>query len=64
MVLLDLGLPDIDGIEVTRQIRECSDVPIIVVSARGQEADQVEALDSGANDYVVKPFREQELLRA
>src|SRR5712671_768015 len=61
-VLLDLGLPDVDGVDVTRQIRECSEVPIIVVSARGEEADQIEALDSGANDYVTKPFRQGELL--
>src|SRR5258708_33751285 len=62
LVLLDLGLPDVDGIAVTRQIREGSEVPIIVVSARGEESDQIEALDSGANDYVTKPFREGELL--
>ena len=55
-VLLDLGLPDLDGVEVTRRIRERSQVPIIVVSARGQEADKIEALDGGANDYLTKPF--------
>jgi two-component system KDP operon response regulator KdpE len=62
LVLLDLGLPDVDGIAVTRQIREGSEVPIIVVSARSDESDQIEALDSGANDYVTKPFRQGELL--
>lgn len=62
LVLLDLGLPDLDGLEVTRQIRECSQVPIIVLSQRPDEGDQVEALDSGANDYVTMPFREDELL--
>jgi two-component system KDP operon response regulator KdpE len=61
-VLLDLGLPDLDGIEVTRRIRKRSSVPILVVSARGKEADKVEALDSGANDYVTKPFGSRELL--
>jgi two-component system, OmpR family, KDP operon response regulator KdpE len=62
VVLLDLGLPDIDGVEVTRQIRERSTVPIIVVSARGQEEHKIEALDEGANDYVTKPFVAGELL--
>jgi len=62
VVLLDLGLPDIDGIDVTRQIRDVSEVPIIVVSARSREADQITALDRGANDYVTKPFRDGELL--
>jgi two-component system KDP operon response regulator KdpE len=62
VILLDLGLPDVDGLEVTRHIRESSRVPIIVVSARGEEDQQVEALDSGANDYVTKPFRAAELL--
>jgi|CZKU01.1.fsa_nt_gi two-component system KDP operon response regulator KdpE len=61
-VLLDLGLPDLDGIEVTRRIRERSPVPIIVVSARGQEADKIAALDGGANDYLTKPFGSGELL--
>jgi two-component system, OmpR family, KDP operon response regulator KdpE len=61
-VLLDLGLPDLDGVEVTRRIRERSPVPIIVVSARGQEKDKIEALDGGANDYVTKPFGPGELL--
>ncbi len=62
LVLLDLGLPDIDGIEVTRRIREWSAVPIIVVSARGQEADKIKALDAGADDYLTKPFGTGELL--
>jgi two-component system KDP operon response regulator KdpE len=62
VVLLDLGLPDIAGVEVTRRIRERSNVPIIVVSARGQEQDKIEALDGGANDYVTKPFVVGELL--
>jgi two-component system KDP operon response regulator KdpE len=61
VVLLDLGLPDLDGIEVTRRIREQSSVPIIVVSARGQEEQKVLALDGGANDYLTKPFSAGEL---
>jgi two-component system KDP operon response regulator KdpE len=61
-VLLDLGLPDLDGVEVTRRIRERSPVPIIVVSARGKENDKIEALDGGANDYLTKPFGPGELL--
>lgn len=62
MVLLDLGLPDIDGMEVLRQIRQKSDLPVIVVSARGQEREKVAALDEGADDYVLKPFNAEELL--
>lgn len=62
VVLLDLGLPDLDGREVTRRIREHSQVPIIVVSARGQEEDKVAALDQGANDYMTKPVAARELL--
>jgi two-component system KDP operon response regulator KdpE len=62
VVLLDLGLPDLDGVEVTRRIRERSRVPIIVVSARGQEEHKIAALDGGANDYVTKPFVAGELL--
>ena len=62
VVLLDLGLPDVDGVEVTRRIRERSTVPIIVVSARGQEEHKIAALDGGANDYVTKPFVAGELL--
>ena len=62
LILLDLGLPDIDGSEVLRQIRSQSEVPILVVSARGQEREKVEALDLGADDYVTKPFHINELL--
>ena len=61
LVLLDLGLPDIDGLEVCRRIREPSEVPIIIVTARGQEADRVAGLELGADDYVVKPFSMREL---
>jgi two-component system, OmpR family, KDP operon response regulator KdpE len=62
LVILDLGLPDIDGLELTRQVREWSTVPIIILSARGQERDKVEALDAGADDYLTKPFGVAELL--
>jgi two-component system, OmpR family, KDP operon response regulator KdpE len=62
LILLDLGLPDLDGREVTRRIRERSSVPIIVVSARGHEEDKVASLDEGANDYVTKPIQTGELL--
>jgi two-component system KDP operon response regulator KdpE len=62
LVLLDLGLPDADGIDVTRRLREWTQVPILVLSARGREADKVEALDAGADDYVTKPFGVDELL--
>lgn len=62
LVILDLGLPDIDGIDLTKQIREWSKVPIIVLSAREQEKDKVQALDAGADDYLTKPFGVQELL--
>jgi two-component system KDP operon response regulator KdpE len=62
LVLLDLGLPDLDGLEVTRRIRGWSAVPIVVVSARGQERDKVQALDAGADDYLTKPFGVHELL--
>ena len=62
LVLLDLGLPDLDGYEVCRQIRATSAVAIIVVSARGDEIDRVSLLEMGADDYVVKPFSLQELL--
>jgi two-component system KDP operon response regulator KdpE len=62
LVLLDLGLPDLDGLEVTRRIRGWSAVPIVVVSARGQEQDKVQALDAGADDYLTKPFGTDELL--
>ena len=62
IVLLDLGLPDIDGLEVTKRIREWSRVPIIVLSARDQEDDRIRALDAGADDYLTKPFGAGELL--
>lgn len=62
LVLLDLGLPDLDGVEVTRQIREWSEVPILILSARGSEDDKVLALDTGANDYLTKPFGIPELM--
>jgi len=62
LILLDLGLPDMDGIEVTKRLRESSAVPIIVVSARGKEQDKVVALDCGADDYLTKPFGVSELL--
>ncbi len=62
LILLDLGLPDMDGIQVLKNIREWSDIPIIVVSARGHEREKVEALDLGADDYITKPFGTSELL--
>ncbi len=62
VILLDLGLPDMDGIEVLKSIREWSNIPIIVVSARGFEREKVEALDLGADDYITKPFGTSELL--
>jgi len=62
VVIVDLGLPDIDGLEVIRRLREWSTVPVIVLSAREQEADKVVALDLGADDYVSKPFGADELL--
>jgi len=62
VVIVDLGLPDMDGLDVIRRLREWSTVPIIVLSARGQEADKVAALDGGADDYVSKPFGAEELL--
>lgn len=62
VVLLDLGLPDLDGLEVTNRLREWSEVPIIVLSAREQEEDKIRALDSGADDYLIKPFGAGELL--
>jgi two-component system KDP operon response regulator KdpE len=62
LVILDLGLPDIDGAEVIHQLRDWSQVPIVVLSARGQERDKVAALDAGADDYLTKPFGIGELL--
>jgi len=62
LILLDLGLPDMDGLNVTREIRAWSATPIIVISARGQEQDKVAALDAGADDYLTKPFGVEELL--
>lgn len=62
LILLDLGLPDIDGMEVLKQIRAQSELPIMIVSARGQEKEKVDALDAGADDYVTKPFHINELL--
>jgi two-component system KDP operon response regulator KdpE len=62
VVLLDLGLPDIDGIDVAKSLREWTSVPIVVLSARGQEKDKIEALDAGADDYLTKPFGLGELL--
>lgn len=62
LILLDLGLPDMDGIEVIHSIRKWSNVPIIVISARTQEKEKVEALDAGADDYITKPFGTPELM--
>ena len=62
IVILDLGLPDIDGVEVTRRLREWSQIPIIIVSVREQEQDKIAALDAGADDYLTKPFGVGELM--
>ena len=62
LVLLDLGLPDMDGVEVIRKIRSWSNMPIIVISARSDDTDKIEALDAGADDYLTKPFSVDELL--
>jgi two-component system KDP operon response regulator KdpE len=62
VILLDLGLPDGDGVDLTRRIREWSQTPIIVISARGREPDKIEALDAGADDYLTKPFGAGELM--
>jgi len=61
LLILDLGLPDIDGVEVTRRLREWTQIPIIVVSVREQESDKIAALDAGADDYLTKPFGAGEL---
>lgn len=62
IVLLDLGLPDMEGIEVIKNIRSWSNLPIIVISARSEDTDKIEALDAGADDYITKPFSVEELL--
>ncbi len=62
IILLDLGLPDIDGVDVIRRIRSWSNVPIIVISARSETSDKIDALDAGADDYLTKPFSVDELL--
>ena len=62
IVLLDLGLPDMEGVEVIKKIRTWSNLPIIVVSARSEDTDKIEALDAGADDYITKPFSVEELL--
>lgn len=62
IILLDLGLPDLDGVEVIRKVRSWSNVPIIVISARNDDHDKIEALDAGADDYLTKPFSVDELL--
>jgi len=62
LVILDLGLPDIDGLEITKRLREWTAIPIIIVSARGKEHDKVAGLDAGADDYLTKPFGVEELL--
>ena len=61
VIILDLGLPDMDGVEVTRRLREWTNIPIIVVSVRDQEEDKIAALDAGADDYLTKPFGVGEL---
>lgn len=62
IILLDLGLPDIDGVDVIKKIRTWSNVPIIVISARSEDTDKIDALDAGADDYLTKPFSVEELL--
>lgn len=62
IILLDLGLPDIDGVQVIQKIRTWSNMPIIVISARSEDSDKIEALDAGADDYLTKPFSVEELL--
>jgi two-component system KDP operon response regulator KdpE len=62
IILLDLGLPDIDGIDIIKKVRSWSNMPIIVISARSEDTDKIEALDAGADDYLTKPFSVEELL--
>jgi len=62
LVLLDLGLPDMDGVDIIKKVRTWSNTPIIVISARSEDHDKVEALDAGADDYLTKPFSVEELL--
>ena len=62
IILLDLGLPDMDGVEVIRKVRSWSNIPIIVISARSEDTDKIDALDAGADDYLTKPFSVEELL--
>lgn len=62
ILILDLGLPDMDGVDIIRRVREWSNLPIIVVSARSDDSDKIEALDAGADDYLTKPFSVDELL--
>ena len=62
IILLDLGLPDMDGVEVIHKVRSWSNLPIIVISARSEDTDKIEALDAGADDYLTKPFSVEELL--
>ncbi|ASA21489.1 response regulator [Paenibacillus donghaensis] len=62
IMILDLGLPDMDGVEIIRKVREWSNIPIIVVSARSEDRDKIDALDAGADDYLTKPFSVEELL--
>jgi two-component system, OmpR family, KDP operon response regulator KdpE len=62
LVILDLGLPDMDGVEVTRRLREWTKIPIIILSVREQEQDKIAALDAGADDYLTKPFSSGELM--
>ena len=62
IILLDLGLPDMEGVEVIRKVRTWSNMPIIVISARSEDTDKIEALDAGADDYITKPFSVEELL--
>lgn len=61
-MILDLGLPDMDGVDIIRKVRAWSNLPIIVVSARSEDRDKIEALDAGADDYLTKPFSVEELL--